>query len=175
MGKRRAYRSTSVKKVVLEKVLESAPAGDVHVGMDIGKGEIFTVVRWANETFERPWKAENPTEVMPLVALLQVLAKDRGVTIAMESTGTYGDALRQALGDAGLRVHRVSGKAAHDYARYSTGFLRSTTVKMRRSSPNWRRWASHGLGRSRQRRTRTGRWRIGSIGSTLSRAPRCFG
>ena len=30
--------------------------------------------------------------------------------------------------------------------RYSTEFLRSTTVKMRRSSPNWRLWASHGLG-----------------------------
>lgn len=121
MGKRRAYRSTSVKKVVLEKVLESAPVGDVHVGMDVGKGEVFTVVRWADETFERPWKAENPTEVMPLVAVLQVLAKDRGVTIAMESTGTYGDALRQALGDAGLCVHRVSGKAAHDYAEIFDG------------------------------------------------------
>ncbi len=121
MGKRRAYRSTSVKKVVLEKVLESAPAGDVYVGMDVGKGEVFTVVRWADETFERPWTAENPTEVMPLVALLKVLAKDRGVTIAMESTGTYGDALRQALGDAGLCVHRVSGKAAHDYAEIFDG------------------------------------------------------
>lgn len=121
MGKRRAYRSTSVKKVVLEKVVESAPAGDVYVGMDVGKGEIFTVVRWADETFERPWKAENPTEVMPLVTLLKILAKDRGVTIAMESTGTYGDALRQALCDEGLCVHRVSGKAAHDYAEIFDG------------------------------------------------------
>jgi len=121
MGKRRAYRSTSVKKVVLEKVLESAPAGDVYVGMDVGKGEVFAVVRWADETFERPWKAENPTEVMPLVGILKVLAKDRGVTIAMESTGTYGDGLRQALGDAGLCVHRVSGKAAHDYAEIFDG------------------------------------------------------
>jgi transposase len=121
MGKRRAYRSTSVKKVVLEKVLASAPAGDVYVGMDIGKGEVFSVVRWADETFERPWKAENPTEVMPLVTLLEVLAKDRGVTIAMESTGTYGDALRQALCDKGLCVHRVSGKAAHDYAEIFDG------------------------------------------------------
>ena len=34
----------------------------------------------------------------------------------MESTGTYGDALRQALTDARLNVHRVSGKATHDYA-----------------------------------------------------------
>ena len=121
MGKRRAYRSTAVKKVVLEQVLESAPVGDVHVGMDIGKGEIFTVIRWSDRTFERPWKAANPTEIIKLVALLRVLARDRAVTVAMESTGTYGDALRQALSDAGLSVHRVSGKAAHDYAEIFDG------------------------------------------------------
>ena len=121
MGKRRAYRSTDVKKVVLEKVLESAPVGDVHVGMDIGKGEIFTVIRWFGGTFERPWKAANPTEIGGLVALLRLLAEDRAVTVAMESTGTYGDALRQALSEAGLCVGRVSGKAAHDYAEIFDG------------------------------------------------------
>ena len=41
--------------------------------------------------------------------------------IAMESTGTYGDALRQALTDAKLTVHRVSGKAVHDYAEIFDG------------------------------------------------------
>jgi transposase len=121
MGKRRAYRSTAVKKVALEKLLELAPVGDVHLGMDIGKGEVFTVIRWSDGTFERPWKAKNPTEISELVALFQVLAKDRAVTVAMESTGTYGDALRQALSDAGLSVHRVSGKAAHDYAEIFDG------------------------------------------------------
>jgi transposase len=39
----------------------------------------------------------------------------------MESTGTYGDALRQALSDAGLSVDRVSGKAAGDYAEIFDG------------------------------------------------------
>jgi hypothetical protein len=74
MDKRRAYSSTAVKQVVLEKVLEPDPVGDVHVEMDIGKGEIFTVIRWSDETFERPWKAENPTEIVGLVAHLRVLA-----------------------------------------------------------------------------------------------------
>ncbi|MFV1969020.1 MAG: transposase [Pirellulaceae bacterium] len=121
MGKRRAYRATAVKKVVLDRVLESAPAGDASIGLDIGKFEIFTVIRWADGTFERPWKAKNPTEIGELVAFLRVVAEDRAVTVAMESTGTYGDALRQALGDAGLCVHRVSGKAAHDYAEIFDG------------------------------------------------------
>ena len=36
------------------------------------------------------------------------------LVVAMESSGTYGDALRQALGDNGIDVRRVNGKAAHD-------------------------------------------------------------
>ena len=56
-----------------------------------------------------------------LVDRLRDLAKGRALLIAMESTGTYGDALRQALTDAGLVVHRVSGKAVHDYAEIFDG------------------------------------------------------
>ena len=52
---------------------------------------------------------------------LQRLADGRPLTIAMESTGTFGDALRQALTDAKLTVHRVSGKAVHDYAEIFDG------------------------------------------------------
>jgi hypothetical protein len=34
----------------------------------------------------------------------------------LESSGTYGDAVRQALSDVGLEVHRVSAKAVKDQA-----------------------------------------------------------
>ena len=43
------------------------------------------------------------------------------MVVALEPTGTYGDAVRQALTDAGLTVHRVSGKAVHDYAEVFDG------------------------------------------------------
>ena len=39
----------------------------------------------------------------------------------MESSGTYGDALRQALADNQIEVQRVGGKAAHDYAEVFDG------------------------------------------------------
>lgn len=121
MSKRRAYRATAVKNVNLEKRLESAPDGDVRIGLDIGKLEAFAVVRWADGSFERPWKVKNPTEIMLLVSLVRVLAKNRNLTVAMESTGTYGDALRQALTDANLNIHRVSAKAVQDYAEIFDG------------------------------------------------------
>jgi transposase len=43
------------------------------------------------------------------------------VTVAMESSGTYGDPLRQALTDAGIGVRRVSAKAVKDYAETFDG------------------------------------------------------
>ena len=91
------------------------------MGLDVGKDEIFAVFRFEDNTFRRPWRAKNPSEIMLLVRLLQVVAEHRTLTVAMESTGTYGDALRQALTDAELDVRRVSGKAAHDYAEIFDG------------------------------------------------------
>jgi len=121
MRKSRAYSATAVKKVSLEDVFSRGPTGEVTVGLDIGKHEVFAVLRWIDGTFLRPWKAKNPSEIRALVQLLQNIAKERTLRVAMESTGTYGDALRQALTDAQLDVHRISGKATHDYAEIFDG------------------------------------------------------
>ena len=121
MRKKRAYRSRDVKNVVLAEVLESGPPGAVTVGLDIGKKEVFAVVRFLDGTFERPWKVRNPSEIGTLVQLLRVMAENRPMMVAMESTGTYGDALRQALTDAELDIQRVGGKAASDYAEIFDG------------------------------------------------------
>ena len=114
--KRRAYRATEVKNVLLEEVLRSVAAGAATAGLDIGKYEIRAVVRWKDGSFERPWKAQNPAEIEALVGLLRTVADHRPLLVAMESTGTYGDALRAKLDQAGLEILRVGGKAAHDYA-----------------------------------------------------------
>ena len=64
---------------------------------------------------------KNPEEVPKLVALIQRMSTDRKLVVAMESSGTYGDALRQALADAKIAVWRVSNKASHDYAEIFDG------------------------------------------------------
>jgi transposase len=56
-----------------------------------------------------------------LVNLLRRIGQERPLIVAMESTGTYGDALRARLTAAGLNVHRVGSKAAHDYAEIFDG------------------------------------------------------
>ena len=121
MKKRRAYRATDVKDVVLSEILQRAPAGAVTAGIDNGKYEIFVVIRFKDGSFQRPWKVANPMEIGLLVGILQDLAAVRPLIVALESTGTYGDALRGKMAQAGLEVHRVGAKAAHDYAEIFDG------------------------------------------------------
>jgi transposase len=117
----RAYRATAVKQVEVADVVSRLAAGPVWVGVDVGKRSCLCVVRDRTGHFERPWKVQCPNEVRLLVARLKELSSQRSLVVAMESTGTYGDALRQALQQANLELRRVSGKAASDYAEIFDG------------------------------------------------------
>lgn len=121
MKLKRAYRATDVNEVQLEKLLQRSEEGRVTVGLDIGKSSIYAVVRWPQGSFERPWRTKNPQDLHVLLRHLCQLAERFQVVIALESTGTYGDALRLQTHRAGLCVHRVSAKAAHDYAEVFDG------------------------------------------------------
>ena len=44
-----------------------------------------------------------------------------GLIVALESTGTYSEAIRHAMTMAKLTVHRVSGKAVADYKEIFDG------------------------------------------------------
>src|SRR4051794_20840486 len=113
MTRSKAYRSLAVKHVHLDPLLIGRVGCPAHVGLDISKDEVRAVLRWSDGQFERPWRSDNPGEVRELTALLSRLAQGRALVVALEPTGTYGDALRQALHDAGMVVHRVSPKVAH--------------------------------------------------------------
>lgn len=121
VSKSKAYRATNVNDVRIEELARIAAGRPASVGMDIGKQEIFGVVRWQDGEFERPWKVKNPGEMPLLVERLRSLAEHCALKVAMEPTGTYGDPLRAELHRQGLCLHRVGGKAAHDYAEVFDG------------------------------------------------------
>jgi transposase len=122
---KRAYRRTDVKKIDAEQLRDTAiERGDTGtaVGLDIGKDEIVVCVRWSNEDFERPWKVANTQQIELLMDRLIILKEVcDSLTIGMESTGTYGEAVRLAMTQRGLEVHRVSGKATSDYKEIFDG------------------------------------------------------
>jgi transposase len=117
----RAYRSTRVNDVDWERIARGKEGLGVTVGIDVGKRSLWAVCRWPDSRFERPWRVDNPVEIPALLGLLQRMGVGRKLVVAMESSGTYGDALRQALGDAKIEVQRVSNKASHDYAEVFDG------------------------------------------------------
>ena len=125
MIKKRSYKRQSVNEISTDWLRDRAVGcGDAGttVGLDVAKQEIVVCIRWADGWFERPWSVKNPTEIGSLIDLLQQLKEICGsLTIGMESTGTYGDAVRRAMTDAFLEVHRVSGKSVRDYKEIFDG------------------------------------------------------
>lgn len=119
--KSRAYRAVDVNRIDLDDWLAGHDVKVVHAGLDVGKEHLFCTLRWGPGDFARPWRVGNPFDVVRLAELLQVAGRDRQLLVAMEPTGTYGDAARQAFEGAGLMVHRVSPKMASDYAEVFDG------------------------------------------------------
>ena len=119
--KSRAYRAVDVNRIELASWLPERTEAVVHAGLDVGKEFIFCTLRWGADDFERPWRVRNPFEVARLAELLSEVGRGRRLLVALEPTGTYGDALRQALQRVGLEVHRVSPKSASDYAEVFDG------------------------------------------------------
>jgi transposase len=119
--KSKAYRGTDVNRVDTGRLAQGHEGQALVVGVDVGKFQLVAVGRWADGRFERPWRVANSGQIRDLVGLLTELASQRAVTVALEPSGTYGDALRQALQEARLPVQRVSPKAAHDYAEVFDG------------------------------------------------------
>jgi transposase len=117
----KAYSARKVNLLSLDSILEDRDGQPAWVGVDVGKIEMRAVLNWAEDDFERPWKIANPGDIGVLVEHFKRLAAGRELVVAMEPSGTYGDALRQACADAGIVAHRVSPKVAHDYAEVFDG------------------------------------------------------
>jgi len=117
----RAYRAVDVNQVEPETWLQDRHEAAVQVGLDVGKHFILCTLRWSGDDFDRPWRVRNPFDVGRLAELLGQVGRGRRLLVALEPSGTYGDALRQALQRAGLEVHRVSPKHAADYAEVFDG------------------------------------------------------
>jgi Transposase len=117
----RAYRATRVNDVDWNRLARGNEGLDITLGIDVGKRDLWPVCRWASGRFERPWRVKNPEEIPTLITLIQRMSTGRKLVTALESSGTYGDALRQALSDAKIAVMRVSNKASHDYAEIFDG------------------------------------------------------
>lgn len=123
MGKKISYRALEVEQVSLEQVEKATGSGArVVVGVDVAKRNFVAAL--CDHTGEPRLRVrfEAPAQTNKFVSLLaEVQRTGRVVEVAMEPTGTYGDALRYRLGAASIAVFRVSNKHVHDASELFDG------------------------------------------------------
>jgi transposase len=119
--RRSPYSLVDVKSVSVESVIEARRGQACIAGTDVAKHELVIGLYWPDRSFDRPWRVRVPAEVGVAIGKLQELRRQCPVVLAMESSGTYGDVLRQAATDAGIEVRRVPAKAVKDHAEVFDG------------------------------------------------------
>ena len=111
--KKRIYRAKAVKEVDLEKlghqVLE---APRVVFSIDVAKELMVAALKVQAERVHTTLKWQHLEHTPGIVQWLSSLPQP--VEVVLEPSGTYGDALRWRLEDAGLAVYRVSPKKVKD-------------------------------------------------------------
>ena len=125
---KRRYRSVLLENVDRAKLSAAVGGKRVVFGVDVAKQRLFgalAVVGSSEVAVGRPevvltieWQA--PGQMRALVDLLRELPV-QAVEVAMEPSGSYGDALRGLLTRAGVPVYRVSPKRCHDAAEVYDG------------------------------------------------------
>jgi transposase len=98
------------------------------VGIDVAKELMFATL--ANDKAEvlKTVKWRHPEQSRELVSLFKSLPV-ASISVAMEPTGTYGDALRCHLAEEELDVYRVSAKRVHDAREVYDGVPSSHDAK----------------------------------------------
>jgi transposase len=120
--RRSPYSVVDVKAVSIESIVQHRAGQACSAGADVGKHQVIICPYWPDRTFARPWRVRMPADLgVAIQKLLELKRHCPPLVLAMESSGTYGDALRQAAADAGIEVRRVSGVAVKGHAEAFDG------------------------------------------------------
>ena len=57
---KRAYRATRVNDVNWYQLAQGKDGWDIALGVNVGKYSLWSVCRWADGRFERPWRSRTP-------------------------------------------------------------------------------------------------------------------
>jgi transposase len=110
--KKRTYRTKKINKINWEALKESISGDAIAFAIDIAKQDEFACLSTGDKSLSELMKWQHPNET-PL--LLEHLASlDCPVTVIMESTSTYGDAIRHQCRQKGFDVHLANAKHVHD-------------------------------------------------------------
>ena len=119
--RKRIYRTVDVKAMNLDEFRKVVKNQKIVLGVDVAKEDFVAALM--NEKrevlFTIKWK--HPIETGVLLDVMLHKLPWSSLDVAMEPSGTYGDALRALFLGNGIKVYRVSPKRCHDAAEVYDG------------------------------------------------------
>ncbi|MCP3886700.1 MAG: IS110 family transposase [Propionibacteriaceae bacterium] len=119
--KKHRYSATNIKQADWKQIGVRTAGERVVLGVDVAKDEFFGVLMGEDLAVSATLKWKHPEQTRALGAhLIEEVHADR-LEVAMEPSGTYGDALYRHLSELGIPIYRVSPKRVHDAAEVYDG------------------------------------------------------
>ena len=119
--KKRTYSTVDVEQIELLPILRLLTVGCI-VAVDVAKTKFVAAIATAAGQVVRLVRFEHPRQTLLFLRLIEALRDAKlEPRVAMEPTGTYGDALRYQCHQRGVAVHMVSPKHTHDIAEVIDG------------------------------------------------------
>lgn len=116
MKTKRTYQAVSVERFHLASFLELLALGCI-VALDVAKQRFVAALATATGEVVGLFRFDHPTQTREFLRIVGELVEKLGVDkvrVAMEPTGTYGDAVRHQVVAMGVPVVMVSPKQTHD-------------------------------------------------------------
>ncbi|MCP4282852.1 MAG: IS110 family transposase [Gammaproteobacteria bacterium] len=120
MSKRR-YHATQFNMVNWAAIAEHSAGQGIVFAVDVAKEDFVGTLMSADRIQIKTLKWTHPQQTQALVAHVVNTFDPACLEVAMEPSGTYGDALRRLLVNAGVSVFRISPKRVHDAAELYDG------------------------------------------------------
>ncbi len=109
--KKHTYRAKKVNEINWAQAKEKIAGGHAAMTVDIAKEKQYALLSTADGVSEL-WHWNHPMQTREVLTQLENL--DCKLTVIMESTGTYGDALRYQFRRSGFDIHQISAKRVFD-------------------------------------------------------------
>ena len=110
--KKRTYRTKNVNKINWSQVKEQLTGAAVVFALDIAKTKQYALLTNANASVSEGLWWNHPEQTSELLEALEGLGCP--VDVVMESTSTYGDALRYQFRRSGFGVYQINAKRVYD-------------------------------------------------------------
>lgn len=110
--KKRTYRAKKVNNINWTKIKEQLAGEATVLAIDVAKEQQYALLGTADDRVSVLFQWSHPEQTREVISSLKDL--DCPLTGVMESTGTYGDALRYQFRKSGFDVYQISAKRVCD-------------------------------------------------------------